>query len=127
MTKTSITEVDHTYNEWLRNLDIYEQELDVLKSHLDEINGKNLDATVSTQIAGYNSRIKGQKQNIRHLRRTINENIMEIAERTQQDGEWYVENKLGKKYRELHEEFTEEMAEVNKLKQDFNAFSAAQS
>lgn len=127
MTKTSITEVDHTYNEWLRNLDIYEQELDVLKAHLDEINGKNADANLTAQIAGYNSRIKGQKQNIRHLRRTIHENITELAERTQNDGAWYVANKLGEQYRQLHEEFTEEVSEVNKLKQDFNEFSATRS
>jgi predicted nucleic acid-binding Zn-ribbon protein len=121
MAKANIVEVDHTYSELLRNLDMFEQELNVLNAHIGELIKKSPEG--ASPAKDYEQRILSEKQNIEHLRRSIHESIDAIGERSGQDGEWYLENKLGKQYRQLHEEFQAELRSVNKLKQDFSELS----
>lgn len=125
MTKTSIRQADNRYTEWLSYLDIFDQELNFFKSHLDMIAGSNPDKAVTSQIATYNSRIKEQKQNIHRLRRGINKGLEEIEARSALDGEFYAQGKMLQQQEELAKKFHDEMKEVNRLKADFNQFSAS--
>jgi hypothetical protein len=125
MIRTSIVHADHTYNSWLQSLDIYQQEINVLRRHLGEIVGKGPTPEIAKRAQQYESRFKREETNIELLQQRINDAITIMEERAELDGEWYIADKLSDQYQQLSSDFTAAERVVNKLKHDFQQFSAA--
>lgn len=123
MSKTSITHLDNEHNDWLRALDFYKQECNILKERLTEVAGKNTGNEVGRMSEQFESRIKIQITNIDALRHNINENLHNISEDAKNSA-GHVEQKLIEKHEELREQFVTEEKLIAELRHELNRFAA---
>lgn len=121
--KVSVKHVNNEHNDWLRALDFYKMELQVLKSRLTEIAGKNTGKEVSLLCDHYENQIKLQTTNIDTLRHNINEVLKGIATQAQ-EAVGYIDEKLLAEHNKLRERYIVEETIVNALRHEFNVFAA---
>ncbi|MBS1773488.1 MAG: hypothetical protein JST82_11570 [Bacteroidetes bacterium] len=121
--KVSIKHVNNEHSDWLRALDFYKSELQVLKSRLTEVAGKNTSNEVNLFAGHYENQIKLQTTNIDTLRHNINEVLSAIAEQAQ-DNVGYIDEKLLAAHNRLREKYIVEETVVNALRHEFNVFAA---
>jgi hypothetical protein len=121
--KVSIKHVNNEHNDWLRALDFYKEELNVLKTRLTEVAGKNTGKEVELLSSHYENQIKLQTTNIDTLRHDINSVLKSIAEQAQH-AVGYIDEKLLAQHNMLREKYIMEEAIVNALRHEFNTFAA---
>jgi len=124
MDKISITHVKNAHNDWLRGLEFYKQELEILKKRLTEIAGKNTAAEVMKQVEHFESQFKIQIDNIDRLRHDINLNIQSIAVQAEASKAGYIDNILLARHNALRVKYEEEEKAIRELRADFMRFSA---
>lgn len=123
MSDINIRKIDHSYNEWLSNLDFYQQDLGVLKNRLTEIGGKNTSAEIAKQLEHYENQFKVQKDNIERLQHDIRNSIHEMSTEARA-GAGHVDGVFQKQFNELENKYLAEEHVVNQLRHEFNRFSA---
>lgn len=124
MKKVSITHMSNKHNDWLRALDFYKQEINILKGRLTEIAGKNSATDVLKQVEHYENQCTIQSDNIDRLCHNINENVSEAGRQAHDSGAGYVDADLLATHDELEKAFTREEKTVNILRHEFNQFAA---
>jgi len=124
MKKISITHVNNAHNDWIRALDFYKQELNILKSRLSEIAGKNSAADVLKQVEHFENAFKVQRDNIDRLNHDVHLNVVSIGNQLQESKAGYIDAALLTQHNNLHERFTAEEKAINELRHQFTQFSA---
>ncbi len=124
MDKISIVHVKHTHNDWLRGIEFYKQELDILKKRLTEIAGKNTSDEVLKGVEHFENQFKVQMDNIDRLRHDINLNIQSIAVQAESSKAGYIDNILLARHNTLRVRYEEEEKAIRELRADFMRFSA---
>ena len=121
--KVSVKHVNNEHADWLRALDFYKEELNVLKTRLTEVAGKNNGKEVELLSSHYENQIKLQTTNIDTLRHNIHSVLKSIAEQAQ-EAVGYIDEKLLAEHNKLREKYIMEEAIVNALRHEFNVFAA---
>ena len=124
MKRVSITHVNNLHSDWLRSLDFYKQELDILAGRLNEIAAKNTANEVQKQVEHYQNAITVQRDNIDRLNHDIHTNITGISNAAHEDSAGYVDSTLLTQHYQLHEQFTLEEKVINETRQGFMRFAA---
>ena len=124
MEKVGIRHVRNTHSDWLRGLEFYKQELEILKSRLTEIAGKNTGIDVLKQVEHFENIFKIQANNIDRLRHDINLNIQSIAVQAETSKAGYIDNILLARHNTLRVRYEEEEKTIRELRADFMRFSA---
>lgn len=122
--KTNISHIGHAHNDWIRSLDFYGQELDILKHRLTEIAGKNTGPEAAVGIEQYENRFAIQQDNMDRMRHAIRSNATAISKQAEAQPAGYVDTALNEPYEQLRQEYDEQEKAVNELRQDFTRFSA---
>ena len=124
MDKISITHVRNTHGDWLRGLEFYKQELDILKKRLTEIAGKNTGSEVAKNVEHFENQFKVQVNNIDRLRHDINLNIQSIAVQAESSKAGYIDNILLARHNALRVQYEVEEKAIRELRAEFMRFSA---
>src|SRR4051812_7470436 len=94
MNKVSITHLSNAHNRWLRSLQFYKQEIEILRNMLYEIARKNTRDSVMREIDQYENQFKIQIENIDMLSHDIHENIATIGKEAQASAAGYIDDAL---------------------------------
>jgi hypothetical protein len=121
--KVSVKHVNNEHTDWLRALDFYKVELNVLKARLTEVAGKNTGKEVELLSSHYKNQIKLQTTNIDTLRHNIHSVLKSIADQVQ-EAVGYIDEKLLAEHNKLREKYIMEETIVNALRHEFNVFAA---
>lgn len=124
MDKISIKHVRNTHSDWLRGLEFYKQEIEILRKRLTEIAGKNTVAEVLKQVEHFENLFKIEVNNIDRLRHDINLNIQSIAVQAEASKAGYIDNILLARHNTLRVRYEDEEKAVRELRADFMRFSA---
>ena len=124
MHKTSITHLNNEHNDWLRALEFYKTELNILKGRLQEIASKNTGHATGPIIEHYQNQFEIQLNNLSKLVHAINKNLNDISIEVKQNGGGYVDILLIEQHYKLKEMFITEEKTLNELRHTFNRFAA---
>lgn len=124
MIKERISAMSDAHSEWLKALEFYKDDLNILKERLTEIAGKNTGKDAEAQMEHYENQLKVQLQNIDNLHHEILANLSKTAAQAQENTAGYVDAALIKADDLQKEAFTAIEKVINELRQDFNAFAA---
>lgn len=124
MNKGNISAMSFEHSSWLRALDFYKQELNILRERLTEVAGKNTGKDTAGQTEHFENQVTVQNENIDTLRHNINENLARSASQAQENKAGYIDADLIKKHEEQRDQFLAVEKVVNELRKDFNVFAA---
>lgn len=116
--------MNNRHNDWLRALDFYKQELDILRARLTEIAGKNTGKDVLQRVEHFENQFKIQTDNIERLLHNIKVNITAAGVQAKASGAGYIDSALLATHDDLERAFTAEESTVQELRYDFQQFSA---
>ena len=109
------------YNDWLRALDFYRGEVNILRNRLTEIAGKNTADDTMKQVEHFENQFVLHTDNIDQLQHNIRENISVIGkEAAGRNG--YVDASLLQKSEVQKNQFIQEEKLVHELRHAFNRF-----
>lgn len=125
MERVSITHMSNAHSDWLRGLDFYKQELNILKNRLTEIAGKNTDKDVMRDVEHFENQFEIQAENIHKLKHDIKYNVKMAGREALNSGAGYIDGFLLDQHFYLGERYETEERTVNDLRQSFNQFASA--
>ena len=124
MHKTSITHIRNEHNDWLRSLEFYKQELNILKGRLVEIAGKNTGHGTGAVIEHYENQFEIQFTNIARLAHAISKNVHDIMVEAKQNSAHFVDVRYAEQHYKLKDMYITEEKTINELRHTFNRFAA---
>jgi len=120
----SFTTVGHCGNDhaaWLKSIEFYEGEFDILKARLLEIAGKNSGTEVSQQVEHFQNQFIVQRNNIDVLKQHIHEHDGKVSkEALAHSGK--MDTAFVHQHQDLKEEFDSKEKVINGLRHEFNQF-----
>lgn len=123
MKKVNIRHWQSNHNDWLRALQFYKEELDLLEQRLTEIAGKNTHAQVLENVEHFQNQFLIQKNNVEEIMHDIQTNLNKIAiEADTHTG--FVNEDLTDQMEKLKLSFTDEEKNIMELRHSFNLFCA---
>lgn len=124
MKKINISHVNNMHNQWLRILNFYKTEIQILRGILTEIAGKNTGADMLKEVEHYENQFRVQTNNIDTIVRGIHVNVDAIAKEAAGSSAGYIDAQL----LTAHSQLGDETAELEKLMvtlmQEFRKFAA---
>ena len=124
MNKISITHISNAHNRWLRSLEFYKQEINILKNMLTEIAKKNTGESVMKEVEHYENQFKLQTENIDRLSHDIRANISKIEKQAEASTAGYIDSSLLSQHNALEEKFETEETIINELRGAFHHFAS---
>lgn len=123
MKQVNIKHICNLHNEWLRGLEFYEQELNIMQERLDEISTDNTGKEVREKIEYFQNEIIIHRNFIDELRGYIHKNLRSMEEQLLKTEVFVTEN-TAIEHEKLNEQFLTEEKMVNELRHEFNRFAA---
>jgi phage-related tail protein len=123
MNKTNIRHWHSSHNDWLRALDFYKDEIDILRERLNEVAGKNTAEDVKAQVEHFENQFTVQRANIEKLQGEISANVASIA-KDSSENTGFVEGRLMETFKTNEESYNNEEKIINELRHSFNRFCA---
>jgi uncharacterized protein YwqG len=124
MDKISITHFNNAHNSWVRSLDFYRQEIEILAKQLAEIAKKNTSEKVMKEVDHFENQFGLQVINIRELSHQIKQNLNNVAKEAHQSSAGYVDGALLAEHNALGERFVTEEKIISELRHSFQRFAA---
>jgi hypothetical protein len=124
MNKVNISHINNRHNDWLRAIVFYKQEVEMLKTRLTEVAGKNTNADMLREVEHFENQLKIQSDQLDHLAHDIRAMITELAQQAAEAKAGYVEGSLLTRHNELEESYVRAEDIVNKLRRGLNKFVA---
>ncbi|RYY18444.1 MAG: hypothetical protein EOO04_23965 [Chitinophagaceae bacterium] len=84
MRYTDIQNIANKQNDWLKSLDFYKEDLDILTNRLNEVSAKNTGKDMLASVDHFESRFDIQRQNISNLQHRVKATIHSCATDIQQ-------------------------------------------
>jgi seryl-tRNA synthetase len=123
MSYTSVTNLGNDHLEWLKSIEFYEEELDILEGRLAEIVSKNSGAEARAGAEHFQNQFIVQRNNIDELKHHINEHTGKVsADAKKHAGR--MENGLVAEHEQLKEQVRTFEKIVNDLRHEFNQYLA---
>ena len=124
MNKANIATMGDEHSAWLRALDFYKQELNIVKNRLTEVAGKNTGGTITKDIEHFENQIKVQVNNIDNLHHAINDNLSRSVAQAKNNAAGYIDSALLTAHTDQHGQYTSLEQTINDLRQEFNRFAS---
>lgn len=122
-TTTIATKLTNEHNDWLRSLDFYTDELNILKSRLTEVAGKNTGHEPSEGAELYENRFDIQKKNIHDLSHNIRRYLAEVAMQAKEKA-GHIEVRMLDKHAELREQYIALEKTIHELRHEFYRYAS---
>ncbi len=123
MNKVNISHVDNMHNQWLRNLNFYKTEVNILKGILTEIAGKYTGGEVVKDVEQFENKFRVQTNNIDTICHGIHVNIDNISRQAQHSSAGYIDGALLAEHAELGNKAEAEERSAIELIQSFRKFA----
>lgn len=123
MQKINITQINNAHNRWLRSMEFYKQEIDILKKILSEITRKHPGTKIKKEIDHFDKALRSQVNSIDRLSIEIKENILRAGKQSQTGTGGYIDANLLANYNKLEEKFEAEETVINELRGTFHHFA----
>ena len=124
MLKENISKMSDEHTGWVKALDFYKQELDIMKNRLTEIAGKNTTHEVAKDVEHFENQVKLHTENIDNLHHAINSNISKVATQLKENNAGYINTELLTTHDGQKDQFISLEKVINELRHDFNLFAA---
>lgn len=119
----SIKHIAPLHHEWLRGLEFYSIELNILQQRLEEIAAGNTGREAAEGIGHFQNQLLIHRDYISGLKDRIQTNLEEMARETEEAAGHLEESTLSH-FGQLEEQYETEEKLVNKLRKEFNRFAA---
>jgi two-component sensor histidine kinase len=119
--KASINSLHHQETDWLRELDFYKQELNVLTNRLEEVASKNTSKEISAQVEHFQNRfiiLKEQHDILRHDNAARSERLNEMAKAIPT----HIEEKFVADKDDMHKRMSDYFTSFRDTRFEFNNF-----
>jgi len=123
MKKISITHVSNEHNSWLRGLDFYKTEINILKGYLTEIAKKNTGPDVMREVEHFENQFTVQQEKIDALNHSIVSNLNHISREAQRSSVHYIDGALLTDHTILGQKYNTEERIANDLRHSFRRFA----
>lgn len=123
MNTTNIRHWQSTHNDWLRALNFYKGEINILNDRLTEIAGKYTSNEVAIQVEHFQNQFTLHRDNEEKLEHDIRLNLEQIA-RDAEEHTGFVSDNLLEQLKQNQQAFLSEEKHVNQLRHEFNTFAA---
>lgn len=123
MSYTNIMHLGNAHQEWLRALDFYATEVEILKKRLLEIASKNTSKESGAEIEHFQNQFIIQRNNIDELKHSINEHNHKVSE-VAKNHAGHIEESYIEEHHKIEEEVREFEKVVNDIRREFNIFLA---
>ncbi|MBK9568784.1 MAG: hypothetical protein IPO53_01835 [Chitinophagaceae bacterium] len=123
MNDTTVSHCGNDHQQWLKSIDFYDDDLDILEKKLVEIISKNNGQEVMASVEHFQNQFIVQRNNIDELRHSINEHAGKVASGVHAPA-GKGENVLDHEHDGLKEEFESFEKVISELRQEFNQFLA---
>ncbi|XZF15713.1 hypothetical protein ACTHGU_06220 [Chitinophagaceae bacterium MMS25-I14] len=121
MNKTNIRHWQSTHNDWLRALDFYNDEINILKGRLNEIAAKNTGKNVMAQVEHFENQFTLHRENIDELQHNISADVAKVRKDIESNNGFAGTNLLDSLEQKEEKYITEEKLFME-LKQSFKRF-----
>ena len=123
MNTTNIRHWQSTHNDWLRALNFYKEEINILNDRLTEIAGKYTSKEVAVQVEHFQNQFILHRDNEEKMEHNIRLNLEQIAkDAAVHTG--FVSDNLLERLKQNQQAFLSEEQHINQLRHEFNSFSA---
>ncbi|MCB0695855.1 MAG: hypothetical protein KDC07_00740 [Chitinophagaceae bacterium] len=119
----SIPQINVEHSDWLRNLDFYKGELQILKERLTEVAGKNTGDEAAKGAEHFENQFKIQTTNIDTLRHDISQHLDTTAAQAEKSA-GHVEQGVLDDHDALRERYIAEEKTINDLRHEFYRYAA---
>ena len=123
MSYTNAAHLGHAHQEWIKALDFYKDELNILEKRLTEISSRNTGAEVNAGAEHFQNQFIIQRNNIDELKHSINEHAHAVFEDVSNHAGRVEETKVTD-----HQRIGSEVAVlekvINELRHEFNVYVA---
>jgi chromosome segregation ATPase len=119
--KTSISNLHHQASDWLRELDFYKEELNILTNRLGEVASKNTDKGVLAQVEHFQNKfimLREQLDVLKHDANQRNEEINELAKTRPE----HISERFSSTSDKLLERFKDYTRSIADTRYEFNVF-----
>ncbi len=116
--------MSNAHTDWLRGLDFYREEVNILKTRLTEIAGKNNGKDVQKEIGHFESQFDIQTENIHKLSHDIQANVKLAGREFLNSGAGYIDGVLFEQHEELGKRYLAEERTLSELKKAFYHFAS---
>ena len=123
MSYTTVIHFGSDHLEWLKSIDFYEGELDILEGRLEEIVRKNNGAEAMTGVEHFQNQFTIQRNNIDELRHSINEHAVKVSADAKKHAGKMEAGFVGD-HKQLKDRVKIFEKIINDLRQEFNVFLA---
>lgn len=121
MSYTDATKLGAQHSEWIRTLDFYKEELNILKKRLQEVAGKNTGAESMAQLEQFQNRFIVQLNNIDELKHSVNEHAHLVYEDlTHHAGK--VEDNFVEQHKQLDTSMLQLEKAINDMRRELNVY-----
>lgn len=120
--KVSLNALHHQCTDWLRELEFYKQELEILKNRLGEVAAKNSATDILAQVEHFQNKfimLREQHDELRHEVNLKNENVLATAK----EMPTHIDQKLTTGNDELQEKMKDYSKGFSDTRFEFNRFA----
>ena len=121
MSYTTVLYCGTDHSEWLKCIDFYDNEFDILEKRLLELVQKNNGKETMSWVEHFQNQFVVQRNNIDELRHRIHEHAAKVSSDVQQHA-GKIESTLAVEHDEMNEQFGIFEKIVNDLRHEFNLF-----
>lgn len=121
MVYTTVAHCGNDHQEWLKNMDFFKEEFDLLDTRLLEIAGKNNTHEVMPEIEHFQNQFIIQRNNINKLKHQVRDHNIKVAADVQQHN-GKIEQAQVEEHDLILEEFTVLEKNITELRHEFNRF-----
>ena len=122
MSYTNAINLGHAHQEWLKALDFYETELEILTGRLTEITAKNTIADAMEPAEHFQNQFIVQKNNIDELKHSINQHAHLVFEDAKKHVGRVEDTRVGE-HKEIEGQVLQFEKVINELRQEFNKYA----
>jgi len=119
--KASINSLHHQETDWLRELEFYKQELEILTKRLEEVAAKNTSKEILAQVEHFQNRfilLKEQHDILRHDNAARSERVNEMAKAIPT----HIEEKFVADKDEMYKRMSDYFTSIRDTRFEFNTF-----
>ncbi|NHA02632.1 hypothetical protein G7092_02425 [Mucilaginibacter sp. HC2] len=123
MKQSNIRTIGPLHHEWLRGLEFYNIELNILQERLEEIAAGNTSREAAEGIEHFQNQLLIHHNHIASIKQKVEANIEQMAKSSLLTG-GYLESVVLNDFEQLEDQYYTEENLVSELRKEFNRFAA---
>lgn len=116
-----ISRITSEHSDWIRSIDFYKQEIEILKKRLSEVSIKYSKQEVRAEVEHFQNQFIVQRNNLDELRHAIGEHVNHMQQDTEKMAQ-HLSNVTLAEHDQRREDLVSLEKVINELRHEFNRF-----